>query len=157
MAAAEIEEALTALQAVQRMVMASTWGRWADLDLTMHQVKALHVLGECGELTVGALAERQHTKLPAASVLADNLVQAGFVERSDDPEDRRRVQLRLTPRGEEIVRRPREVGELIRGWIEQLDPEEVRALARGLQALAGVAAASSAADSSAAAAARTPR
>jgi DNA-binding MarR family transcriptional regulator len=141
MAAADVEEALTALQAVQRTVMASTWGRWADLDLTLHQVKALHVLGECGELTVGALAERQHTKLPAASVLADNLVQAGFVERSEDPEDRRRVQLRLTPRGEEIVRRPREVGELIRGWIEQLEPDEVRALSRGLKALAAAAAA----------------
>ena len=155
MAAANVEEALVALQAVQRTVMASTWGRWADLDLTMHQVKALHVLGEYGALTVGALAERQHTKLPAASVLADNLVQAGFVERSEDPDDRRRVQLRLTPRGEEIVRRPREVGELIRGWIERLEPDEVAALARGLQALAE--AASSAGDSSGAAAVRTPR
>ena|SRR5947209_6882749 len=155
MSTADVEAALAALQAVQRTVMASTWGRWADLDLTMRQVKALHVLGEGGALTVGALAERQHIKLPAASVLADNLVQAGFVERSEDPDDRRRVQLRLTPRGEEIVRRPHETGELIRGWMEELEPEEVRALARGLKALAE--AASSAADSSAAAAARSPR
>ena len=151
-----VQEALTALQAVQRMVMAATWGRWADLELTLHQVKALHVLGECGELSVGELAERQRTKLPAASVLADNLVHAGFVERSEDPSDRRRVQLRLTDRGEEVVRRPREVGELIRGWMEQMDPADVRALASGLTALAEKGA-SSAADSSAELAARTPR
>ena len=136
MSHSDVETALAALQSVQRTVMASTWGRWADLDLTMHQVKALHLLGQCGALTVGALAEKQGTKLPAASVLADNLVHAGFVERSEDPDDRRRVQLRLTPRGEEIVRRPHEVGEMIRGWIERMDPDEVRALARGLTALA---------------------
>jgi len=136
----EVDEALTALQTVQRTVMAASWGRWADLDLTMGQMKALHVLGQCGELSVGELAERQGTKLPAASVLADNLVQAGFVERSEDPDDRRRVQLRLTPRGEEVMRRPREGGELIRGWIEQMDPSEVRALALGLGALPGVSA-----------------
>jgi DNA-binding MarR family transcriptional regulator len=136
----DVEEALQALQAVQRTVMAATWGRWSDLDLTMHQMKALHILGQCGALTVGALADRQGTKLPAASVLADNLVHAGLVERSDDPEDRRRVQLRLTPRGEEIVRRPQAVAELIRGWIEQLDGAELRALSRGLRALAAVAA-----------------
>jgi MarR family transcriptional regulator, organic hydroperoxide resistance regulator len=142
----EIEEALGALQQIQRTVMASTWGRWADLDLTVNQVKALHILGQCGELTVGALAERQGRKLPAASVLADNLVQAGLVERSDDPEDRRRVQLRLTARGEEIVQRPHEVGELMRSWIERLDREDVRALAQGLRALASAAAASPAAN-----------
>ncbi len=136
----EVEQALVALQTIQRTVMAATWGRWADLDLTMHQMKALHLLGQCGALTVGALAERQGTKLPAASVLADNLVHAGFVERSEDPEDRRRVQLRLTARGEEVVRRPHEVGRLLRGWIEQLDAAEVRALARGLKALAEVSA-----------------
>lgn len=136
---ADAERALAALEQVQRTVMASTWGRWADLDLTINQVKALHILGQSGELTVGALAERQGRKLPAASVLADNLVHAGLVERSDDPEDRRRVQLRLTPRGEEIVRRPHEVGQMMRSWIERMDPEDVRALARGLAALAAVA------------------
>jgi MarR family transcriptional regulator, organic hydroperoxide resistance regulator len=135
---ADVEEALIALQSVQRAVMAATWGRWADLDLTMHQIKALHVLGQCGELSVGALAERQGTKLPAASVLADNLVQAGLIERSDDPQDRRRVQLRLTDRGEEIVRRPREVGQLISSWLEKMEPEELAALTRGLQTLAEV-------------------
>lgn len=136
---ADAERALAALEQVQRTVMASTWGRWADLDLTINQVKALHILGQSGELTVGALAERQGRKLPAASVLADNLVHAGLVERSDDPEDRRRVQLRLTPRGEEIVRRPHEVGQMMRSWIERMDHEDVRALARGLAALAAVA------------------
>lgn len=135
----DLADALAALQEVQRTVMASTWGRWADLDLTINQVKALHILGQCGELTVGALAERQGRKLPAASVLADNLVHAGLVERSEDPDDRRRVQLRLTPRGEEIVRRPREVGDLMRSWMERMDPADVRALARGLRALAAVA------------------
>lgn len=137
----DLERALAALQSVQRTVMAATWARWADLDLTMHQVKALHILGQSGALSVGALAERQGTKLPAASVLADNLVHAGLVERSDDPEDRRRVKLRLTARGEEVVRRPHEVGELIRGWLRDLDPAEVAALVRGLEALAEVAAA----------------
>lgn len=126
------------MQHMQRSVMATTWGRWADLDLTIRQVKALHVLGESGCISVGALAEKQGTKLPAASILADNLVQAGLIERSEDPEDRRRVLLQLTERGEEIVRRPHMVAELLRGWMEQVSDEDLDALTKGLRALSAV-------------------
>lgn len=139
-----VEEALAAMQGMQRSIMAVSWGRWADLDLTIRQVKALHVLGECGGCSVGALAERQGTKLPAASILADNLVHHGLVERSDDPEDRRRVLLRLTPSGEEVVRRPKLIAELMRTWMEEMDDEDLSALTRGLQALSEVSARASA-------------
>ena len=140
----EVDEALAAFQRIQRTVMSATWGRWSELDLTIRQMKALHSLGECGELNVGALAERQGTKLPAASILADNLVHAGLVERADDPEDRRRVLLRLTPAGEEVVRRPHEVAALLRSWIERMPPHELSALQRGLRSLAQITEAGSA-------------
>jgi DNA-binding MarR family transcriptional regulator len=44
----------------------------------------------------------------AASRLADDMVTLGYLERFGDPEDRRRTQLELSPRGERIRARARE-------------------------------------------------
>lgn len=151
----DVEEALQAFQRVQRALASTIWTRWNDFDLSVRQVKALHVLEGCGELTVGALGERLGIKLPAASIQADNLVQAGLLERHEDAEDRRRVLLRLTAKGEELMERPREVAALLRGWLEELPPAELAALAAALKHLAELA--SPAPDSEPAAAARTPR
>src|SRR5690348_2442545 len=97
-------DALDAYQAVKREVTAATWPEWAQLDLSMAQLKALIALHESGRLTVSALAERLGAKPPATSGLIDRLVQAGLVVRDGDPDDRRRVLLELTPSGEDRVR-----------------------------------------------------
>lgn len=139
-----MDEALEALHAFQRSLMAATWAGWSELDLTLRQLKALHFLGEGRGLTVGGLAELLGTKLPAASIQADHLVRAGLVERTDDPEDRRRVRLALTPHGEELASRPREMPQRLRALLAAMPEADLRALVRGLRALAAVSAAGSA-------------
>ena len=146
----EVEEALGAFQGVQRAMAGTIWSRFSDFDLSVRQVKALHVLGDCRELTVGALGERLGIKLPAASIQADNLVNAGLLERHEDPDDRRRVLLRLTPKGEELMERPREVASMMRSWLEELPADELQAFARALRHLAEVAVASRATEDAAA-------
>src|SRR5579871_4974613 len=149
-----IDEAVEALQRVQRTLATTLWDRLPTPDLSIRQVKALHIIGACRELTVGALGERLGIKLPAASIQADHLVQAGLLERQEDPEDRRRVKLSLTPRGAEILESRREIRVIMRQWIESMPEADVRALARGLRRLAE--AASRAPDSEPEAAARIP-
>src|SRR5438445_13111608 len=86
-----VHEALEALDAFRRTMMAASWAGWSEVDVTLHQLKALHFLGERGDLSVGGLAECLGTKLPGASIHAEHLVRAGLVVRSEDPDDRRRV------------------------------------------------------------------
>ena len=52
--------------------------------------------------TVSGLAELLGITKQGASQLADDMVSLGYLERTDDPADRRRTRLRLTPTGQRI-------------------------------------------------------
>ena len=58
--------------------------------------------------TVSRLAELLGVTKQAASRLADDMVELGYLERHADPDDRRRTRLRLSATGERIRRRARE-------------------------------------------------
>ncbi len=76
-----------------------------ELDLSFSQVKALHFLDEAGgELPLGELAGRVGISLPAASRAVDALLTRGFVERHEDPEDRRARRVRILPPGHDVTR-----------------------------------------------------
>jgi DNA-binding MarR family transcriptional regulator len=135
-----VEEALTGYKELRRALMTSTAHRWRDLDISMQQLRALYLLREEEEASVGRLAELFGIGLPAASLLADRLVRSGLVERHGDPADRRRVLLSLTRPGERLVIDLREgSNSLLRRWMASLSPEDLAALSRGWRALADVA------------------
>jgi DNA-binding MarR family transcriptional regulator len=52
--------------------------------------------------TINRLAQLLDVTKQAASQLADEVQAAGYVERFDDPTDRRRRRLRLTERGQQV-------------------------------------------------------
>jgi DNA-binding MarR family transcriptional regulator len=137
MSHATIDEALAGYRSLHRALLTSTAGRWRDLDISMQQLRALFFLRDEDEATVGRLAELFGFGVPAASLLADRLVRAGFVERRGDPEDRRRVLLRLTRPGARLVTDLREGSHAqLRRWMSALSPEDLIALSRGWRALA---------------------
>jgi DNA-binding MarR family transcriptional regulator len=53
------------------------------------------------------LAERERVTAPAISRQVDRLVKAGFVERAESKDDRRRVGLTLTEAGRRVLRKVR--------------------------------------------------
>lgn len=76
------------------------------LDAQQHQLLlALKGLPADTAPTVGALAERLHVRHHSAVGLIDRLDQKGLVARESDPADRRRVLVRISPRGEAILRK----------------------------------------------------
>jgi DNA-binding MarR family transcriptional regulator len=75
-----------------------------ELDLTITQMKLLHAL-EGGEMNVKALSGRTRLSLPGTSRAVDALIRRGFVERREDPEDRRSKLLTVTARGREATGR----------------------------------------------------
>jgi DNA-binding MarR family transcriptional regulator len=136
-----IEDALSGYKRLSRSLLNSKTARWRDLDITMQQMRALYFLRDEEEASVGRLAELFAFGLPAASVLADRLVRAGYAERREDPADRRRVLLSLSRNGNRLVSELREGSHTqLRRWMTALSPHELEALARGWNALADVAA-----------------
>jgi DNA-binding MarR family transcriptional regulator len=81
---------------------------WLSLDVSMAQLKVLFSLYYRGPATVGVLAGKMGVTLPTVSATLERLVRAGYVEREDDPEDRRVVINRLTAAGTSLVERLRE-------------------------------------------------
>lgn len=60
-------------------------------------------LANAGPLSIGALAQRDRVSAPSMNRTVNCLVDDGFVNRSADPEDGRRVTISLTEVGAEVV------------------------------------------------------
>lgn len=135
-----IEEVLQINRTLLRAVAVATVPEWCRLELTMAQVKGVMVLGRRGELPVGGLARELAVGLPAASAVVDRLVEHGLVRRQEDPADRRRTLVRLSPQGEELLARLNQGSrEIFETWLENLAETQLEQLVSGLRSLAQVA------------------
>ena len=70
-----------------------------NAGLSMPQVNTLYRLAYRGTCGVGDIADETGISNAAASQMLDRLVQQGLIERSEDPNDRRAKQIRMTPAG----------------------------------------------------------
>ena len=106
-------------------------------ELPTGQVQVLLHLAERGQLTMGKLAAELGVSRPAATDVVDKLVVSGLVERIATEDDRRKVNVRLTPASEALAesalaaRRAKVVDVM-----EQLSPAEWEGFVRGLRLLA---------------------
>ena len=86
--------------------------------------------------TASDLARTLGVRLPTLTQLADGLVTRGWIERHDDPDDRRRVRLTLTDSGRDTYLSARECAEARMDRIlDHIPPSERKALVKGLEAL----------------------
>jgi DNA-binding MarR family transcriptional regulator len=80
------------------------WNQFAkSTGLSMPQfsiLMQLHYKGPCG---MSEISERFDVTAAAASQLVDKLVQAGYIERTEDPSDRRAKLLKLSVKGARLV------------------------------------------------------
>lgn len=72
---------------------------------------------------------------PAVSRSVDTLVRAGLVERTQDPDNRRRLALRLTNRGKETLARPTSGSSGLQTKLARLAHSELRAVERAIEIL----------------------
>jgi DNA-binding MarR family transcriptional regulator len=141
------DEELTELRRLLRLVMRGLWSRRrptpellelvsGDPPLGRRHVGLLAQIGTDGERSVGELARELDLSLPAASKLARDLEEHGLVERREDPEDRRRTVVALSP----------VTAKRVRAWLDRrsrpleqalatLDTKEREAFLKGLRAL----------------------
>jgi DNA-binding MarR family transcriptional regulator len=109
----------------------------AELDLSMTQLKMLHVLAECEtEVSVKGLAEELSMSLPNASRTIDGLLQRGLLERREDEHDRRIKRVGPTPAARELIDRV-DTARLhgLESWAQRLSPEQRQTLLDALSTL----------------------
>jgi DNA-binding MarR family transcriptional regulator len=134
----ECERTAALLHRVSRALRDPQDEDWLSLDVSMAQLKVLFSLYYRGPATVGVLAGKMGVTLPTVSATLERLVRAGYVEREDDPDDRRVVINRLAPDGTALVERLREERRArVDQALRRLTPEQVQTLKEGLTALAG--------------------
>ncbi|GAC1519610.1 MAG: hypothetical protein NVS3B10_21290 [Polyangiales bacterium] len=95
----------------------------------------LRLRGE-DSLSINELAARTLTHQSSVSVVVTRLVDKGLVTRARSAADARRVELKLTRRGRDVLRRaPRATQERLIGAIATMPPARRRSLTSGLRLL----------------------
>ncbi len=96
----------------------SGWNQFAkSTGISMQQFSILmqmHYKGPCG---LSEISERFDITAAAASQLVDKLVNAGYLDRAEDPNDRRAKMLTMSPAGADLIKRG--LDERYR-WMEKL-------------------------------------
>lgn len=97
--------------------------------------KLLSAIGSEEPATLGQVAKSVGRGAPAVSRSVDALVRAGLVERTQDPDNRRRLALKLTQAGRDRMSKRIAGGPALRGKLERLAHSELRALERAIEIL----------------------
>src|SRR5271166_988664 len=97
----------------------------------------LEHLALAGPLTIGEAAAHASRAQSVISEIVSHLERDGLLERENDPEDRRRTLIWLTPAGHEALRRDREVlgVDLLAGAMARLPPGQADVLNAAMRAL----------------------
>ncbi len=76
---------------------------WFSSDATVAQLRILLLLHMQGSARMSSIASELGIALPTATGIVDNLVKKDLVIRDTDPNDRRAVICRLSPRGQHFI------------------------------------------------------
>jgi DNA-binding MarR family transcriptional regulator len=105
-------------------------------DLSVPQFRTLAFLSRHPGSSLSAAAEFIGLTLPTMSVLVDGLVQRGLIDRSTDPQDRRRVLLTLTPAGEQQHKQALDgAADWLVAVLQPLDAEDRKLVVQALNVL----------------------
>ncbi len=99
------------------------------------QKKLLAAVGNNEPATLNEVARTIGRGAPAVSRSIDALVKAGLVERTQDPNNRRRLELRLTQKGRDQLEARIAGGPALRNKLERLAHSELRAVERAIEIL----------------------
>jgi DNA-binding MarR family transcriptional regulator len=100
-------------------------GRRAILQAVAHHEPA----------TLNQVAAATERGAPAVSRSVDSLVRAGLIERTPDPDNRRRLAMRLTDAGREQLAQPCGTSSALEAKFARIAPSELRAVERAIEIL----------------------
>ena len=97
--------------------------------------RLLAAIADCEPATLNEVAAGVGRGAPAVSRSVDSLVRAGLVERAPDPDHRRRLALRLTKKGRDLLASAPGGGSELKTKLERLASSELRAVERAIEIL----------------------
>lgn len=128
---------MEAIQAVARTVKAGVGAEVRREGMTSPMFWYLHQIVVDGPITIGQLAEVCGVTSANASLVTDDLVQAGLIGRTRSPQDRRVVMVEATSKGRSLDRTLwTRVTERMIGGLRGLDEREIAVTVRVLTRLA---------------------
>lgn len=134
---ARLVESIQAVQVdIERAMLAEAMGPLVSTSLTMPQLKILGLIVMRGETTSLDLVRTLQVSGATVSGLVDRLVERGVVTRREDIADRRVKHLEPTAEGRSLVASLFSVASILPDELfHLLDTDDLRALARGVEAL----------------------
>lgn len=99
------------------------------------RIKLLGAIGKNEPATLNEVAAAVKRGAPAVSRSVDALVRSGLVERSADPDNRRRLAIRLTEAGRQEIVDGFKTGTALQARLERLAQSELRAVERAIEIL----------------------
>src|SRR3954451_24541215 len=137
-----LDAALDAVLLASRTLVAISAQSIASVEneVDVMQFRVLVVVASRGPCSLGVVAEAVGLHVSTASRACDRLSAMGLLDRSSSPNDRRNLQLTLTPDGEALVGSVlRHRRDALRPVLEKLGPRRNKRLTVALREFAGAA------------------
>jgi len=94
-------------------------------DFSLAQFRVLMVVHHFGSLSVNELRQQLNIAQSSTSEIIDRLVQQQMLKRENDPQDKRKTRLVLTPRAVKLIRNQGDrIKEYYRTILEMLDEKD---------------------------------
>lgn len=104
-----------------------------EVDISQHHFMVLRLLEEEKQLYVTEFVDRLSITKPQMTSLIDQLIKMGYVNRTNDTDDRRKIYISLTAKGSEITTKINEAIDMhINSFLFNLTQEELITLKNGL-------------------------
>jgi len=92
------------MAAIWREFLKQQVGQFYKVRVTLPQLAILELLYKSGELNMSDMARLMSVTTAAMTGIVDRLVREGYVARTAVPDDRRIIKIKLTARGEKIIK-----------------------------------------------------
>jgi DNA-binding MarR family transcriptional regulator len=123
-----VQEIIETINRCQRAGVNPT--AWREIGLSHSQVGMLFMILHHNDTSVKEISEYLGVTKSAITQLLDPLVNKGFIERQNDPEDRRIVRLNLTAKGKKTIKEIHKLKSAgIRSALNNLSDKEIELLA----------------------------
>ena len=104
--------------------------------VTMSQCSTILAIGKKGSMTMNALSAWMNLATSTMTRIVDNLVRDGYIERGQDPQDRRVVQVTLTERGRQLFEAIMQIyHDYHRKIVERIPADELHKVVESLKLL----------------------
>ncbi|BCB02300.1 MarR family winged helix-turn-helix transcriptional regulator [Bacillus sp. KH172YL63] len=124
-----IDRLFTAFQVSNRQIQQEMSTRLKEMNLTVPQFYILSLLSASDGTKSTELAEKLEVKPSAITVMIDRLLKSDLVIRERDENDRRIVNLKLSPEGQAVFMKAKDMRrEVFSRYLSYLDEEDVSQL-----------------------------